>query len=281
MKSNSHLLGRLTTFLIPLTALLLSLHSTRAADEPPPQIELRDLPEQSRMIQDVLVPVPSEIFNALDKYSKPNWRRVQRMSLVEAKVPGTQAEGSLLLGIVVAEGFIAVEAEDAVQVKEIGRRVLALARTLNVEKSILRRSNSIIEYANERAWGPVRKELDGVLLDVRESMIELNSESLSQLVSLGGWLRGTEALADVLSSDYSPRGAELLSQPVLLEYFDTQLSEMQPKLRAKPAVSRMLKGVVELRPLMSSGPGAVVSETDVAKIRETVASLVKNVTGHP
>ena len=49
-----------------------------------------------------------------------------------------------------------------------------------------------MEHADKNEWAAARKEWDGVLSDLEAGMIELKSEHLSQLVSLGGWLRGTE-----------------------------------------------------------------------------------------
>ena len=44
---------------------------------PPQKIEL---PPQSKLIDDVVVPIPSEIFGVLDKLGHPNWSQVQRPS---------------------------------------------------------------------------------------------------------------------------------------------------------------------------------------------------------
>ena len=65
------------------------------------------------------------------------------------------------------EGFIAMEAEDSTEAKNIGNRVLALARGLGVEKRALRRSRSIMELADRNfplrlmtcsaLWAPLRK----------------------------------------------------------------------------------------------------------------------------
>ena len=88
------------------------------------------LPAQSTKIQDVPVPVPSEVFATLDKFAHSNWRAVQRPQLGGWKPHGDQAEIALRLGAVIAEGFVAVEAEDAVEVKDLGQAVLGLARAL-------------------------------------------------------------------------------------------------------------------------------------------------------
>ena len=204
---------------------LATLTSVRAA-QPSPTAAGKPFPPQFTMVDGVLVPVPSEIFNTLDKFRHSNWRAVQRPELARWKPPGDQAPNALLLGAVIAEGFIAVEAEDAAETKSLGRAVLKLARGLGVKKAALRRSRSIVDYAEKEDWPAVRKEWDGVLPDVQQGMKQLRSEQLAQLVSLGGWVRGAEAFAVLVSQDYSKPDAELLRQPALFDHFEKQLAGM-------------------------------------------------------
>ena len=175
-------------------------------------------------------------FRVLDKLGTPNWPGVLRSTKALAKPPGEQAETALLLGTVIAEGFVAVEAMNTAEVTKIGKNVLNLSKALGVGKEVTKRTNSILSLAKSSDWPGVRKELDGALVDVKKAMDRLGSQSLSQLVSLGGWLRGTEALTTVVPTDYTKDGAELLHQPVLLDYFERRISTMKPKFKANPAV---------------------------------------------
>ena len=59
----------------------------------------------------------------------------------------------------------------------------------------------------------------GVVSDLESGMIEIKSTELAQLVSLGGWLRGTEALSALVLQNYSPERAELIRQPGLARLF--------------------------------------------------------------
>jgi hypothetical protein len=99
------------------------------------------------------------------------------------------------LGVEIAEGFIAMEAKDSTEIKNVGNVVLKLARGLGVEKGALRRSRSIMEYADKDEWVEARKEWDSVFSDLQNGMIVIKSKELAQLVTFGGWLRGTEALS--------------------------------------------------------------------------------------
>jgi len=57
--------------------------------------------------------------------------------------------------------------------------------------------------ADKRKWDSVRQELDRTQSSVQGAMNELQDQKLSQLVSLGGWLRGTQILTAVVSKHFT------------------------------------------------------------------------------
>lgn len=233
------------------------------------------LPSQSTSIKDVPVPIPSEVFATLDNFAHLNWRAVQRPELAQWKPHGDQAEIALRLGAVIAEGFVAVEAQDAAEVKNVGHAVLVLTRALGVERAALRRSRSIVEHAEKGDWPAVRKEWDGVQPDVERGMKELKSEQLAQLVSLGGWLRGTQVLGALVSQNYSAEKANLLRQPALLDHFEKELTTMRGDLKTKPLLVRMRGGIQKVRTLLGSGDGPIPRET-VGQIGNVAEELLKD-----
>ena len=242
----------LFSFLVALIACPLSLR----ADTPPKKITLADFPAAA--VQEVVVPVPSEIFAVLDKLGNPNWKAQLRDG--KARTPEDRARTALLLGNVIAEGFVAVEAEDAERVKELGRQVLTLAEAINVRKSVIARSKSITDKADQRDWRGVRSEFDGALQDVRGAMDELNDQDLSQLVSLGGWLRGTEVLTSIIGKGFSKDGAELLHQPELVNYFDRCIGSMSARLRRNPLVAEIRDVLRKIGPLVNEGGDHITPE---------------------
>src|SRR5678816_4038697 len=204
-----------------LTCLLALLPAVAWAADPPRSIDVKHL---SKNIEDVVVPLPNEIFGALNKLDSVNWKEFVRTN------KGTnfteRPRIALLLGTVIADGFIAVQAEDAETVKDIGQRVLTLAKGIGVGNSITPHAKAIVEAADKRNWNNVRRELDRTQNSVQQAMNEVHDEKLSQLVSLGGWLRGTEVLTSVVNERFSADGAELLHQPDLLSYFQKRLQGM-------------------------------------------------------
>src|SRR5258708_34060037 len=96
----------------------------------PPHIDVK----QYKKVEDVVVPLPNEVFAALNKLGPVNWKEFVRTEkgVNFRERPRT----ALLLGNVIADGFIAVQPRNAPAVKEIGQRVLSLARGIAVGPSI-------------------------------------------------------------------------------------------------------------------------------------------------
>ena len=226
-----------------------------------PSDQSGQLPSQATKVEGVVVPVPKEIFHSLDEFRGANWRAVQQPEVVYWKSHGDQVQIAILLGVEIAEGFIAMEAQDSTEVKDLGNTVLKLARGLGVEKDALRRSRSIMETADKSEWAAARNEWDGVFSDLQSGMIEIKSKELAQLVSLGGWLRGTEALSTLVLQNYSPERAELIRQPVLLDYLEKELLGLSSKAKKRAIVAKMVQGIRRIRVLIQNENGPPTEKT--------------------
>lgn len=244
-----------------------------SAQAPAEKIDLSRFPAAS--VDDVVVPVPSEVFVVLDKLGMPNWRAEYLET--PSKAPADRTRIALLLGVVIANGFVAVEAEDPEKVKEIGKEVLRLAEAINVRKAVIGRSKSITEKAEQKNWQAVRVEFDGALQDVRGAMVELNDEDLAQLVSLGGWIRGTQTLTSIVQKSFTKEGAELLYQPQLLDYFSRQIDTMPPRMRKNQIVGNIRKTLDQIRPLIGKNDGSKISPDAVKRIHGMTSDIVKQI----
>jgi hypothetical protein len=222
----------------------------------------------STTVEDVVVPLPNEIFGALNKLGSVNWKEHVRSD----KGPNftERPRIALLLGTVIADGFIAVQAEDAPAVKDIGQLVLSLAKGIGVGNSITPHAKAIIDAADKHNWKNVRQELDRTQNSVQQAMNEVHDEKLSQLVSLGGWLRGTEVLTSVVKQHFSNDGAELLHQPDLLTCFQTRLQAMSEF--NLPIIRQIQDALVEVKPLIDVANARIPAES-VKKVNEITMRL--------
>jgi hypothetical protein len=105
-------------------------------------------------------------------------------------------------------------------------------------------------------------------------MKELRSEDLAQLVSVGGWVRGTDALTALVLQNYKPESAALLRQDALVDQLASQLGQMSGDLREQPLVRRISAGVEQVREVLAA-PGTEISAEQAKELAHIAAEVLK------
>src|SRR5213596_3262408 len=183
---------------------------------------------------DISIPTPGELFAALEKPGKPNW--VGQMRGPISTSYKNRAQIALNLGSLIADGFIAVEAKDSQQVKNIGTDIIKLAKALGVSENVLSRGNSINEFAENSEWDALHEELEATQNEVKASMQSHQDQDLVILVSLGGWIRGTQAVSASVLKNYDEQSAKVLRQPAVVNFIHSKMNEIGTELRNEPLV---------------------------------------------
>ncbi len=262
----------------PLAALALvgGVPSFFAQDGPPgaaapERIDLTNFPGE--LVDKVVVPIPAEIFAVLDKLDETDWNSGIALP-PEHERGGPLPILALSFGGLVAEGFIAVQAKNAEEIETIGRRVLSLSEPLGLATEVRAHSLAIIEAARQRDWGKVRDELDLTLQTVRTTMErKLRDDQLAGLVSLGGWLRGTNVVTSFIGESYSEDKAELLHQPALVAHFRELIASVSGPAADSPAIRALSTGLARLEAIVAE-PGGLAEE-DVNQLRDISHSLLE------
>jgi hypothetical protein len=230
--------------------------------------------EMARAIKSdtITIPTPGELFAALAKPGKIDWQSQYR-----EPIPMTyrnRAQIALNLGGLIADGFIAVQAQDGQQVKNIGADIIKLAKALGVSENILGRSNSINEFAENNDWDALQEELEATQNEVKTSMQTHQDQDLVVLVSLGGWIRGTQVVTAAVLKNYNARSAKVLRQPALVSFIRAKINDISPTMRNEPLVKDVSGQLLEIEKLVSFSPTAAPSVEDIRKLNEAVGKLM-------
>jgi hypothetical protein len=223
----------------------------------------------------ITIPTPGELFAALEKPGKPNWTGAYR-----GPIPTTyksRAQIALNIGGLIADGFIAVEAQDSQQVKNIGTDVIKLAKALGVSQNVLSRGNSINDFAETNQWDSLQEELDATQNEVKNSMQTHSDQDLVILVSIGGWIRGTQVVSGAVAANYDERSAKLLRQPALVNFIHTKLNDISPELRNDPLVKSVNDQLSNLEKMVTFPPGKSPDLDDVKKVNGVVSDLMQQI----
>lgn len=244
--------------------------SLASAQDAPVKLDLSD--PNLVFVDDAVIPIPLEIFASLDKLGRQDWGA--EVADRPIKIDGNRSRMAMLFGLVVSEGFIAVQAEDKEGVRRIGREVLRLAEPLNVSSAVESHANAIIDGAGRGDWETVRGELDRTRQTVLKVMRTNRDDELVALVSIGGWLGGTEVLASVLEQNYDPEGSDLLNQPDLVAQLRKDFSDLPVRARQGDLFGQVSSTLSFLESLMKTDETGVISKGNVVEISIATSNLV-------
>lgn len=218
------------------------------------------------------IPTPGELFAALEKPGKPDWAGQYR-----TPIPMTyrnRAQIALNLGGLIADGFIAVEAQDSQQVKNTGTDIIKLAKALGVSENVLSRGNSISEFAENSEWDALQEELEATQNEVKASMQSHSDQDLVILVSLGGWIRGTQVVSASIMKNYDERSAKVLRQPAVINFIHSKMNEIGAELRNEPLIKTVSDQLSALEKLVTFQPGKAPTLEEVRKVNQAVSKLM-------
>jgi len=230
---------------------------------------------QAVRADDLSIPSPGECFAAINKYDRPAWSQ-----LVRAPASPTTTNRALLalhLGTRVADGFIAVEAQDSQRVKNIGRDIINLAKSLGITQSILARGNSISDFAENNEWNALREELDATENEVKLAMRAQNDNDLVSLVTVGAWLRATQAACDVVGGQYREDVSQILNQPSVVSLLITKLDALPDRMKQEAIVGTTREGLEHVHEILEGTTDVSVTEPAVEAMRATTSRLVETI----
>lgn len=223
----------------------------------------------------ITIPTPGELFAALAKPGKPDWASRYRGPIsINYK---TRAQIALNLGGLIADGFIAVEAQDTQQVKNIGGDIMKMARALGVSEGILARGNSINEFAENDEWSTLQEELEATQNEVKSSMQTHRDQDLIILVSLGGWIRGTQVVSGVIDKNYDEKLGQILRQPELLRFIRAKIGTISPEMQADPLVKSVNTQLGGIEEIVNKPFGQGLTAAEVTKLSQLVNALMEQI----
>lgn len=251
-----------------------------ADEEAAPPVELLPagtLTEQQRAeaerLDSLTVPTPGELLAAIGKVAQPNWQSVYRKPIPTSYT--SRAQIALNLGGLIADGFLAVEAADAQQVKNTGKDIITLARALGVSENVLGRGSSITDFADNNEWGVLKEELEATQNEVKLAMQAQGDEDYVILMTIGGWVRGTEIVSSWMAANYDANAARLLRQPAIVDFMRKKLEKLPERMQKDKLVGEVEERLEDIEKLVTFPPAEPPSREQVDQLRVAVSQLVK------
>jgi len=223
----------------------------------------------------ITIPTPGELFAALEKPGRPNW--VGQMRGPISTSYKNRAQIALNLGSLIADGFIAVEAKDSQQVKNIGTDIIKMAKALGVSENVLSRGNSINEFAENDEWDALQEELEATQNEVKASMQSHRDQDLIILVSVGGWIRGTQVVSAAVMQNYDERAAKVLRQPALVSFIQSKMNDISPDVRGEPLIKEVSGQLPGIEKLVTFPAGKAPTADEARQVNEAVGKIMSQI----
>lgn len=225
--------------------------------------------------ESISLPMPGELFSALGKKGRIDWSALLRKS--PSGTFTSRQQIALNLGALVADGYVAVEAQDKQQVKNVAKDIKSLAKGIGVEDELVSRGNSIVQFAETGQWDTLKEELEATQNDVIGAMLAHKDQELVTLVMLGGWLRGTEVVSAYIAGHYDKDSAKVLRQPAVVDHFVKKLAGMSKKVTDTPLMSAVRLSLFGIKKAVTFGPEITPTEEEVKTLSELSSGIMKTI----
>ena len=180
---------------------------------------------------------------------------------------------ALKFGRSLADGFIAVQAQDSDRVQSLSRLLIRYCNSMGIGHRIKPYSKSLLEKAYRKDWPGLKTDLAATQQDVEREMMRLRDEQIAHLISLGGWLRALEVGCQSVSASFTPERAAQLVRPELLDYFQERLSTLHPRVKQNPIAISLSTNLQQIRLLADWDSGEHLTPEKVAQILQITSAL--------
>jgi hypothetical protein len=152
-----------------------------------------------------------------------------------------------------------------------------LAKALGVSQNVLSRGNSINEFAENSEWDALQEELEATQNEVKSSMQSHRDQDLVILVSVGGWIRGTQVVSASVIKNYDEQSAKVLRQPAVVNFMYSKVSEIGEDLRNEPLVKDVSAQLVAIEKMVSFQTGKAPTLEEIRKLNAAVSKLMEEI----
>lgn len=157
---------------------------------------------------------PAELFTALAKDTRPQWRALFRQTIPRAG--GGRSRTALSLGAVCADCYLAAEARDAQQIRNLLTDMASLEMTLGIGRLMSSQRQKLTDLADAGDWAGLRKEITALMAHHTQFLGDQKDEALADLERTGCWLRAFHIGARFAARQPQPPAQPCIWSPALL-----------------------------------------------------------------
>lgn len=210
---------------------------------------------------------------------KPNWSEIYSASAkdIDANQLSSRESLALALGVKIADGIVAVKAQDINALNQCADQIEALAKKLGAKPEDLERARMVRENANKGKWLSVFMELGFLQADVMKILAREGNKTERSLIVAAGWMQGARHVTYLISQFYSPELSNILREPVLVKAVISELDSLPKETRSLPQVHSLISAFYKTLPFVSINNDESVSLEAVQNLREIASTAISSI----
>ena len=241
--------GLLLTVTLGLAAACPALATSEVPASPAPPL--------SSSVQDPLIPqFPSELYAKLSEATRPQWRQLYRPT-VNRSLEGRQ-QAAMGLGAITADLFLAAQARDTQQVRNLLQDEEAVEKTLGLIQSMASLRTEILAAADQADWRRLSEGIEKLSASHRRHLRGQKDESLAELAYIGQWLRTLQTCHAVVTARKLPDQSLAIGHPGIIAEMNRRLLTLSDPTtetnRCLRLLHKRLAGLHRLWPEAASAP---------------------------
>ncbi len=197
---------------------------------------------------------------------------------VDANDFTAKADASMALGVKIADGIVAIKAQNVEKLNRSADQLEALGKNLGATDDDLKRARQVRDLANRGEWLQVFLELGFLQTDIMQKLNTPENLPYRTLVVASGWLQGARYASSLISSNYTPELSNILREPVLAGELKKQVAALPANIQKSDKVAQIRKAVEAAYPIVNVPLTAPIAKEDVAKLKSIGDTAVQAVT---
>ena len=216
----------------------------------------------------------ADFLDAVGNHTKARWRLLFRPP--PPTPPADRARAALILGTLIGDSFLVLQAGDAQQFRNNNQDVLAYCRMLGLGEKLTPRLMTQGNLAEQTAWKDLRQELVDGHQEALRLLREQKDEDLALLIDVGVGLRLLEIVSAVIvaapESDMGPLGRD---SPPLLRELRKDFDLISAEKRGLPLLVRVCAIIDETCASWQQLDKVTITQAQAVKTNEQLKELMQ------
>lgn len=191
---------------------------------------------------------PSQLYARLSEATRPQWRQLYRPTVTRC-LEGRQ-QAAMGLGAVGADLFLAAQARDSQQIRNLLQDEETIEKTLGLIEPMAGLRTEVLAAAEQADWKRLGAGIEKLSAGQRRHLRSQKDEPLADLVYIGQWLRTLQTCHAVVMARHLSDQSLAIGDPALLIEMTRRLQALgEPESnRCLRLLHKRLAGLVRLWP---------------------------------